>query len=195
VGKPGDDVCSDVYTCIEAGVQQKRHVQIHYYTKTREEWTDRVIEPYVIVYRGNAWYLVAYCHLNLEVRIFRLDRIDRATLMTEPFELPRNFSADSFFAGSWVIEQGDPVRIKLRFAPEAARWVRVAKYHPTQELEEQPDGSLLFIGTVTGTREITRWILGYGADVEVLEPRELRSEVRAEVTRMTGIYRCISEGV
>jgi len=182
------EVCDEIFTCVEQAIQQQRQLQIHYYTKTREEWTERVVEPYVIVFRGGAWYLIAYCHLREDVQIFRVDRIERAALLSVRSDIPRNFSAEAFLAGSWFIEQGEPVRVRLRFGKDAARWVREAKYHPSQLITEQGDGSLLFEVTVRGRREITRWILGYGSQVEVLAPPELRDAVLDEAERMRGMY-------
>ena len=104
------------------------------------------------------------------------------------FELPKNFSPDAFFAGSWLIEQGETVRVKLRFAPEAARWVRDEQFHESQQTEELADGSILYSVCVQGTREITRWILGYGGEVEVLAPESLREAVAAAGRRMAAMY-------
>jgi len=182
------EVCRDIFACVEQAVREHRRLKVHYYTKYREEWTERLLDPYVITFRGSAWYLVAYCHLRSKVMIFRLDRMGEVALTKVNFELPRNFSPDAFFAGSWFIEQGDPVKVRLRFAPPAARWVKEAHFHDSQQMEELPDGALLFEVTVKGTREITRWILGYGADVEVLEPAAIRQAVAAASRRMTEMY-------
>ncbi len=91
-------------------------------------------------------------------------------------------------AGSWFIEQGEPVRVRLRFAPEAARWVKEAHFHDSQQVEELADGAILFEVTVKGTREITRWILGYGAEVEVLEPESVRQAVAEAGKKMAELY-------
>ena len=187
VNQPAE-VCRDIFGCVERAVRERRQLQARYYTKSREEWTERVLDPYVISFRGNAWYLVAYCYFRSKVMIFRLDRLGEASLLPTTFELPRNFSPDAFFAGSWFIEQGEPVKVRLRFAPAAARWVRDAHFHDSQRLAELPDGELMFEVTVQGTREITRWILGYGADVEVLDPPEVRRTVAAAARRMAGMY-------
>ena len=102
--------------------------------------------------------------------------------------LPDDFSVKSYFGGSWYIEQGEPLAVKLRFSPEAARWVRDTQYHPSQVVTAQSDGSILFAATVNGRREITRWILGYGAAVEVLDPVELRDYVAGQAMAMMGLY-------
>ena len=182
------EVCRETFACVEQAIRERRQLQTKYYTKSREEWTERRLDPYVIVFRGNAWYLVAYCHLRAKVMIFRLDRLQTTLLLSSRFELPRNFSPDAFFAGSWFIEQGEPTRVSLRFAPEAARWIREAHFHDSQRLEELPDGSLLFEVTVNGTREISRWILGYGAAAEVLEPAEIRRTVAEAARRLATMY-------
>lgn len=181
-------VCRDVFSCVEQGIRERRSLRVRYYTKSREVWTDRVLDPYVIAFRGSAWYLVAFCHLRSKVMIFRLDRMAGPTLTSILFELPRNFSPDAFFAGSWFIEQGEPVRVRLRFAPEAARWVKEAHFHDSQQVEELPGGEILFAATVKGTREITRWILGYGAEVEVLEPESVRRAVAEAAKKMAEKY-------
>ena len=80
------------------------------------------------------------------------------------------------------------MKVRLRFSPAAARWVRDAHFHDSQRLAELPDGELMFEVTVQGTREITRWILGYGADVEVLDPPEVRRTVTTAARRMAGMY-------
>ena len=137
---------------------------------------------------------MAYCHLRYKVMVFRLDRMAEAKLTAEAFELPRNFSPEAFFSGSWFIEQGEPVRVRLHFAPETARWVKKAHFHDSQQVEELPDGSILFEVTVKGTREITRWILGYGAEVEVLEPAAVWGAVAEAAKKMAGLYKNINDG-
>ena len=72
--------------------------------------------------------------------------------------------------------------------PEAARWVRDEQFHESQQTEDLEDGSILYSVCVQGTREITRWILGYGGEVEVLEPESLREAVAAAGRRMAALY-------
>ena len=173
---------------VEAAIRERRQLRLRYYTKSRETWTERILDPYVIVFRGRAWYVVGFCHLRGGVKLFRLDRMEAVEALLTTFELPKNFSPDAFFAGSWLIEQGETVRVQLRFAPEAARWVRDEQFHESQQTEDMEDGSILYSVCVQGTREITRWILGYGGEVEVLAPEALREAVAAAGRRMAAMY-------
>ena len=76
----------------------------------------------------------------------------------------------------------------LRFAPGVAARVREATWHPTQTVETEPDGSLRWRATVSGTIEIRLWILSWGDDVEVLAPAALRDDVAATHRRAAEKY-------
>ena len=83
---------------------------------------------------------------------------------------------------------GNSSRYVSVFSPYQARWIRERRYHPSQQTEEFPDGSLLVSMEVAGTEEVRRWLLGYGAEVEVLEPASLRAEIRTELQKLLAIY-------
>ena len=91
-----------------------------------------------------------------------------------------------------VISDEDPIDVVIRFSPAVAKRADETRWHPTQQTEPQPDGSLLWRGTVSGSREIRIWIMGWGADAEVLEPAALRDDVAAELGRAASNYRWVS---
>ena len=183
------DVNGDIFGGVEAAINNRNRLKISYYTKSTETLSERKIDPYLVVFRGRAWYLVAFCHWRGAVKLFRMDRIKGLEALRESFILPANFSGNAFFASSWLIEQGEPVKVKLRFFPEAARWVRDGYYHRSQQITELKDGGITFEATVTGMREITKWILGYGPDVEVLEPHHLREQVADMAAKTAELYK------
>lgn len=181
-------VSDDIFSCVETAINDRERLKIRYYTKSSETYSERKVDPYLIVFRGRAWYLVAFCHMRNAVKLFRVDRIKEVKVLREYFTLPANFSANAFFASSWLIEQGEPAKVRLRFFPEAARWVKDGYYHRFQQITELPDGGIIFEATVTGTREITKWILGYGPEVEVLEPQSLRERIAEMVAHTASVY-------
>ena len=80
------------------------------------------------------------------------------------------------------------MQVRVRFSSVQARWIRERRYHASQQTEEQPDGSLLLSMEVAGTEEVRRWLLGYGAEVEVLEPASLRAEIQEELQKLHRLY-------
>jgi hypothetical protein len=78
---------------------------------------------------------------------------------------------------------------KLRFNPEAARWVRHEEWHPDQRLTDEPDGSLVMELPFTDERELTMDVLKHGGRVEVLEPKGLRKSVGQVLSASVDLYR------
>ena len=81
------------------------------------------------------------------------------------------------------------VTVRVRFSPYQSRWIRERRYHPSQQIEELADGALILTLRVAGIQEIKRWILGYGAHAEVLEPASLRAAIVEEAKKVAEIYR------
>jgi proteasome accessory factor B len=93
------------------------------------------------------------------------------------------------FERAWdIIADQDPVEVVLRFSPAVATRVREARWHPTEAVSEEPDGSLSWRATVAGTIEIRLWILSWGDAVEVIAPAELRADVAATHARAAASY-------
>jgi CRISPR-associated endonuclease/helicase Cas3 len=80
------------------------------------------------------------------------------------------------------------VEVVLKFHPRVAHRVRETRWHRSEQVEEQPDGSLLWRARVAEPREMLPWIRGWGADCEVLEPQELREMLMGEAKAMAELY-------
>ena len=119
------------------------------------------------------------------MRTFKLERITRAEPMAETYQIPGEFDVNKYLAGAWgIFHSGEPVEVRLRFFPPAAARVRESIWHPSQKLSDGPKGSVNMTVTVTGTLEITPWILGWGDAVEVLAPADLRKKISGVGTKM-----------
>lgn len=85
------------------------------------------------------------------------------------------------------------MRVKVRFSPAAARYVEEGRWHASQRLTRQSDGSLVAELHLSVTEEIKRWVLGFGKEAEVLEPEELRKEMAQELQTLLSQYRASEE--
>lgn len=134
------------------------------------------IEPSIATH---ALYLFGFDEARNAPRTFKIDRIRDLAVTTQHFEPPVN-SVEDAFTNAWDIIADQPVvEVVLRFDPAIAARVREATWHPSQHVDVEPDGSLVWRGRVSGTIEIRLWILSWGQQVEVLEPAELRADVAA----------------
>jgi predicted DNA-binding transcriptional regulator YafY len=172
------------------GLVQGRVVGITY-TDGRGQQSQRAIRPYFLEPRpeGRTVYVFALDESSREVRSFRIDRIGEARLLPGSFQVPEDFDIDSLVAGSWGIWQG-PGRdeVVLRFAPEVARRVRETVWHRSAQLTDLGDGGIEMRLVVASEMEMRSWVLGWGANVEVLGPASLRGHVAETMRRGVGIY-------
>lgn len=151
------------------------------YTNAEGKASTRVIHPYAIEPGsavGHGTYLMAKDEKSNQVRSFKLERIDRVKVLSTQYRLPPDFSLADHLHDSWGIWGSDaPQDVVLRFRPPAARRVAESNWHPSQELTRLAGGHVELRLRVRGTVEILPWIQGWGPNVEVLGPPELRDEV------------------
>lgn len=165
------------YGAIEEAATNSRCLKISY-DSIQSGPSERVVEPYFIIFKSRAFYFVAHCRLRDEVRTFRLDRVSAVEPTKELFTRPDDINAATYFEGSWRVYSGDPVRVVVRFTGAAARVVSSGLHHTAELIEQADDNSILYTVTCRGLQEIQRWILGFGAEAEVIAPDELRDELR-----------------
>ncbi|TMD12706.1 MAG: transcriptional regulator [Chloroflexi bacterium] len=177
--RPPNPVYSRVFQTIALGWAGRKVVRI-WYPRPDGEVHPRSIEPYFLepLLIGHGAYVVAKDRGLGQMRTFKLERIARADLTGEAYAIPAEFDIGSYLAKAWgIFHSGEPVEVHLRFLPGAASRVRESIWHPSQRLDDLPDGGVEMSVTVAGTVEITPWILGWGDAVEVLSPVELRRRV------------------
>jgi len=173
-----------------AWVAQNR-VKITYRTYDAKKAIERTIEPYFIepAASGHASYVVAYCHYAGAIRIFRIGRIESIRTTDETYTIPADFDANKYFGPAWGVSvEGEVKTVRLWFDKGVARLVEETIWHPSQVLKRQKDGSLIMTLEVMDTIELFRWILGWGQDVEVLEPLEIRKAVMETAEGVREMY-------
>ena len=172
-------------------VRDSYRVKIWYFVGYSGEETERVVEPYGLICKRQNWYMVGRCLLRNDIRVFRIDQISQVLAYTsERFKYPKEFSLQEYMAPSWgVINDGDCCRVVVRFSQRVAHLVRNMKYHSSQEVvEEMDDGSIVVSYYVCGMQELIGWLIHWGDSVEVLEPHELRGEMRDYALSVAGLY-------
>jgi predicted DNA-binding transcriptional regulator YafY len=134
------------------------------------------------------WYLVGFCRLHGQSRIFQAGRIVDMEIEQAEYG-SRQFDPDTFLEGAFGIFKGnDTFMVGLRFDAFISRFVRNEIWHGLQEITENPDGGLTMTLPVSDLTEIKMKVLKYGCHVEVLAPEKLRKEVAEEAKRLVKLY-------
>jgi len=149
------------------------------------------VRPYLLEpsLQTHALYLIGFDEERGAIRTFKIERIGAAALTPRTFEPPDPAATTSALRAAWdIIADQPPVDVELRFVPKVAGRVLEATWHPTQTVATEPDGSLSWRATVSGTIEIRLWILSWGDDVEVVSPTALRDDVADTLRRAAARY-------
>lgn len=145
------------------------------------------IEPNAV---GQSTYVIGWREPPGAERTLKIERLERVELTRERYETPPDFDACARLADAWGIwfTGAPPVEVVLRFHPRVAGRVRESRWHPSEQVEEQPDGSLLWRARVAEPKEMLPWIRGWGADCVVVGPEELKERLKEEVQRLVEAY-------
>lgn len=163
--------------------------RVHFaYTNLKGEVSKRTIDPYFIHAHEGEFYLLGYCHLRRDHRIFRLDCIRDLEALDEEFSLASDFDPASLLDTSFGVHLGEAGTATLLFEGTAARYFERSPLHPKQEILEQADGQLRLRVPFRGFKEITQTVLFYGAEAEVVEPKALREYVQRELDQACRRY-------
>jgi proteasome accessory factor C len=155
-----------------------RRLFLTYDVPSRDETTEREVDPMRLVVSEGRSYLEAWCRLAEDVRLFRLDRIAAARLLDAPSSPPAEATPRDLSQGMFQPSESD-LLATVRLAPPA-RWV--AEYYPTESVTDRPDGSLDVKLRVADTAWLQRLILRLGGHAEVLDPPDLGARI-AETAR------------
>jgi len=180
---------SETFARLNEAILHKKQVHLKYYTISRDEITTRTINPYHLMFRKGAWYLIAYCHWREKTKIFRIDRIKELHISEDTFTVSPKFSLSDYMGKSWQVVRGKDQKIRVKIFPPASRWAKEELRHPTQKIRELSDGSIIFSAEVSGITEVKKWILGMGSHAEVLAPQSLRREIEEEIAGMKERYK------
>lgn len=173
-----------VLPVVQQALDQRRRLHLAYYVPSRDETTDRDVDPMRVLVVEGRTYLEAWCRRTEDVRLFRLDRVESVHVLDAPAEPPPDAAPRDVAQGLFRAAPDMPmVTVSLR--PSAA-WV--AEYHPCESVREEPDGSTTVVLRVGDLAWARRLALRLGPHGRVLDPPELVEQVRAEAALALAAY-------
>jgi predicted DNA-binding transcriptional regulator YafY len=143
-----------------------------------------VLEPYTLMVYKKGLYLVGRSQGHGgELRTFALDAFREVEwLRGDSFEYPADYRPEQVTEGAFgLIRESEVTRVRILFDPKVARYVERVMWHPTQRFKRTAKG-LEMTMDVRGTTEVVSWVLGFGANAQVLAPEALRKEIAEQLT-------------
>jgi len=185
---PAVEAIHDVFERVRDALGRRRALECRYESLNPETNDDEpfLLEPYTLSFDQRSWYVIGHHSRRGEIRRLKLNRFTAIALTDRPYAIPEDFSPAAYRGNAWRMIRGEPTcDVVIDFDATVAETVSDTHWHPTQQIEEHPDGSITFRCTVDGLDEIVWWILGYGPLAHVREPQHLAQKV-SELVRATG---------
>jgi proteasome accessory factor C len=178
---PGND---DRLATIRGAVQRQRALRITYYTATRDEITERVVDPMRVLVVAGRGYLEAWCRRAEAVRLFRVDRIDGLVELDEPAAPPPQ-AQPSEVSDSVFSPTPDLPLVRLRVG-RGGRWI--TEYYPCEEIVAESAEHWLVSLRAADLGWARRLVMGLGPEVSVVAPPELAEAVREQARIALAAY-------
>jgi predicted DNA-binding transcriptional regulator YafY len=171
---------------ISQAIDKRRTAQMRYYSASRNNTGRREVDPYHLWFAAGGLYLIAYCHLRQDVRLFAVERIRSITLTDHPYQMPLGFNVEEYVRDALSVMRGRRTEVELLFSKTATAWVKDKNWHPSQEASLLKDGRLRMALKVADNDELLGWILSFGSQVKVVRPESLSVKVREEARKIAG---------
>lgn len=179
--QPAAAPANAIVVTLSTAAQQGRQVWLRYHSALSQE-SERVVEPYGLVYQSGRWYAPAYCHLRTGLRLFRLDRVVEAELRDDIFVRPANFDSMAFVQQSLATAPGTwAVHVVLDTTLEQARQIV-----PAQQATVVATSDGVELRCYAEDLDwVARFLIGLGFPFIVREPAALRDTLRALAASIT----------
>ncbi|MHB8152011.1 MAG: helix-turn-helix transcriptional regulator [Vulcanimicrobiaceae bacterium] len=166
------------FSLFTAAERDRRTVRFLYEDKEgrRER---RVVDPYGFIVSGGRVYCVGYDHSRKAERVFALDNVDEPEMLARTFLRRPDFDVHAFAGASisGLVSGEARFDARVRFDARIAKAAIAARVVHTRDVQRQPDGSVEITYHIADPQELMRWVLGWGAQAELLAPAELRRQM------------------
>lgn len=189
---PASDATSidTALTAIQTALVEQRAMSLRYDAPREGRVIDVMLSPYRLVFIHRAWYVIGHSREHKSARTYKVERIVQLCNGDVPYVPDPAFNLDEYFGHAWQMIRGDTrYHVAIRFSKKVSANVDEVIWHKSQRCTYEEDGCLLFEADIDGISEIAWWILGYGAEAEVIEPPVLRDQVAKHVRAMSHMYR------
>ncbi len=170
---------------IETAIQSKTPLEIEY-TSAQQTVSTRVVEPLALTYRWYAWYLFAYCTAKKGYRFFKLARFSTCRPLLGRFSREHG-PIEELLQEQLSADTRRYLDIKLLCRREVRQ--QVLEYLNGEIIAEHESGEVIYAMRLPENERM--WfslLLGFGDQVQVLEPDELRRRLRQKAEEILGIY-------
>lgn len=167
-----------VHDAVLTSLAQLRQIRLWYRDPATLDEESTKFSPYRLLLHDRHWFMVGRSTLHRRVELIGIPWVRKAVLTDDKYAIPPRFSSERYLSQAWGVERDRMrYRVCLRFSAKVAPELNDALWHRSQKRVDLPDGRVELHFVVDGLDEILRWVLGFGDQVEVHSPQELRKKL------------------
>ncbi|WP_454015949.1 helix-turn-helix transcriptional regulator [Bacillus sp. Marseille-Q7846] len=176
--QPEQEKLENQLILLQESILKKQAISFSYRKPRETTKMQRTVYPYGLINISGIWYIVAHCLLRKQIRNFRLDRMEELQQDQEFFTKPKDFSLQNYKS-----ESNRTVMIHLLFPSHIAHKIIESRYFFIDSYEHKDNGFHVLLKS-RNIDEVFQWVLSWGSQVQVLEPKILSEKIRDEAKKM-----------
>jgi hypothetical protein len=169
------------YDLIDA-IKNKNRIKLYYQKYHTENFDEYILEPLALKEFGKRWYLTASDKGGKKTRTFALDRIISIEPLKETY-LNEDFNLEAFFSdyfGIMTDNRSKSSTVVLQFEALQGKYIKSMPLHHSQKIIKDNEDGLQIELKLHTTFDFKQQLLSFGSLVEVISPKILREEMKAE---------------
>ena len=179
----------EIIEAVHSALLSEQQLEISYASREQGETKTYRVHPLGIVQRGAVTYLVATLNDYSDIRLLAVHRIRSAEKLDKPAKTPKKFDLAKYIRqGAFGFGGIDEIKLVVRFTAAAVEHLRETPLCLDQQIDPDMAGWMRVQAAVPDTPQLRWWLLGFGDQVEVLEPASLREEFVKMTRSLHGIY-------
>lgn len=188
---PLPEIDEKIFNSVFEAIRYNKTITFDYRSISRQDYTSRTLDPYKVLCQKGNWYVIGYCHIHKESRVYALSRMKNLVITNDIFEISPDFDLTKYIDPDFGIWQNniEPVKIELLFSANINTYILERTWHVNQECRQNDDGSVYLSFMSNQLQETLHWVMTFGSQVKVLAPESLKSRVKEEIQKMSEIYK------
>src|SRR5438552_15442166 len=168
-----------IFDALAKATAVRQRLELTYRKPGQKQPEQRLVDPYHLANINGEWFLFAFDHLRKDIRTFVPARIKNIRNTGKTFSRPQKFSLERRLRDSFGVHSGrEEHEVVIRFNELVADYIREKKWHESQQLRELRTGGVELRLRLSSLGEVERWVLSWGGNAVVKQPRQLIEAVR-----------------
>ena len=176
------------YAAMAHCIANKLVIGISYLTQ-KNIVTERDIHPYKLFMYNNAWFVLAFDCKYENILYFKLNRIEKFEIKNMHFRIPLTYVERDYLDEYGMKNNGEWYPIKIKLTGKYAMLAKERIYGKNQMVTPLDDGATILSCEMQNKEDILSFVLGFGANCEVLEPEWIKEQIVVIVSQIKEKYK------